>query len=340
MLLAPGVALAGRAGAVWILWACSLAIAAAAVAWARALGVAPRPALAAALLVTLAVPGGPYASLCFPEVPAALALVAAALVARGGTARGATLAALLLAGLPWLNARYAPAGLAVGAYALWRARRSPAALAALVAIPLAAGASWLAWHHAQYGSWDPRAGYGVMGGWLARTSPSIAADAVWGTLMDHRVGVLVVAPVWGVALVLGWRRGQGSAALAHWGPLLATLALGAAAIMSWDGSWAPPARWMVSCLPCAVPWLAAGLHTAWAGGARPVAAALAGFTALQGFVALANPSLAWVDGTEGPVPLCWRAVAADAAWLAPAAALASLVALRLSASGSRAAASQ
>ena len=65
-----------------------------------------------------------YSSEVYPELPAALALVAALLVATGRehlSAPRVLALVLLLSALPWLGAKYAPLAAVVALYVLWRA---------------------------------------------------------------------------------------------------------------------------------------------------------------------------------------------------------------------------
>ncbi len=307
-LLVPGDLLLGRAGAVALLAALGVFLAAGGTALARRLGAPGGSALAAGLVAAIAPPAGPCAVRLFPEVPAAALLLGAALaVARlpDGGVRAALAAAAALSALPWLNVRYGFAALALGLVGLWRARRRPVAAAAALALVGAAAVAYVAFLQGTYGAFDPRAIYRVPLGYLDYTSPGVAGSIAAGLALDRRVGLLVLAPVWAVAA---------AGALAHpralaWAlPLAAVAATTALNIMSWDGSSGPAGRFLAVALPAASPLLAAGIARLWEGGAaaRTFVAVLFAATALQALAGLSNPTLAWIEEGDGRPALLAR----------------------------------
>ena len=282
LLLLPGYALGGYPGARLLMGL--LAAAAAALAHARLREVSGSPGLALAGWAVLALtPPLPfYAVAIYPEVPAALATALfLGTTRRDGDPRGVLLAGAAAALLPWLHPRLLP--LALVGVGLSAARRGPRwarlAAPALAALSLAA---LLAYYRALYGAASLAAAYG----------PGFASDVAvaripWGglaLLFDRQFGLLMISPVWALALPGAWlllRRRPGDALRAV---LLGgcSFGVGAAFSMWWGGS-CPPARFAVPALPAAVLLAAPALAR------RPrLAAALGGASAaLVGLAALA-----------------------------------------------------
>lgn len=153
--LLPGFALGGLAGAqVQLLTTAALCLALTYVLVARESG---RDVLAwgATLAVGLSATMFVYATEVYPEVPAALCLVAALLVLRDralGTSRVLAVVALVSA-LAWLGTKYVPLGAVLALYALWRADDRGRAL--LLGASMLSGALYLVWHLWQYGALTP-----------------------------------------------------------------------------------------------------------------------------------------------------------------------------------------
>ncbi|MCI0340677.1 MAG: hypothetical protein L0216_05930 [Planctomycetales bacterium] len=307
-LLAPGDAVLGRAGAVAMLAALGVFLAAGSTALARRLGASGGAALAAGLVAALAPPAGPCSVRLFPEIPAAALLLAAGLsIARlpEGGVRPALAAAAALSALPWLNVRYGFPALALGLFGLWRARRRPLAAAAALAVVGASAVAFVAFLQRAFGAFDPRAIYAVPLGYLDYTSPGVAGSIAVGLALDRRVGLLVLAPIWIAAVAGAVARPR----MAAWAvPLSAVAGATALNIMSWDGSSGPAGRFLAVALPTAAPVLAFGIARLWQGGpaSRALLALLLVATALQALAGLSNPTLAWIEEGERSAPLLAR----------------------------------
>jgi hypothetical protein len=273
LLLLPGFALGGYPGARLLMGL--LAAAAAALTHARLLEVTGRPGLALAGWAVLALtPPLPfYAVAIYPEVPAALATALFLGTARrDADSRGVLLAGCAAAALPWLHPRLLPLALLGAGLSAARRGPRPARLLA-VSLVVVSLTGLLAYYRAYYGHASLAAAYG----------PGFATDVrlariPWGglaLLFDRQFGLLMVSPVWFLALPGAWlllrrRTGEGLRAV-----LLgaSSFGVGAAFSMWWGGS-CPPARFALPALP------AAALLAAPALGQRPrLASALGGASA-------------------------------------------------------------
>ena len=196
-----------------------------------------------------------------------------------------------LAVLPWLHTRAAviaaTIGVAIVATALWR-RAAWTRLAAFAILPLVSAAGWFAFFRRVYGTFDPSAPYGG----YTQTGWANVPAGVAGLLLDAQFGLLVVAPVFALALpglaamLIGPRRtGPPSAPSA--GPSVAghrivavTLlmafigyTLASASYRMWWGGASAPARFLVPMLlPMAVA-IGVGWHHARSVASRSLALA-------------------------------------------------------------------
>lgn len=226
LLLAPGMAAAGWAGAKVTL-ALVAALTAALTLWVavRRFGVPVRRGAVVVGLFAATAPLSAYGSQVYPELPAALATVAAVALATAPSsrARTASLAAAISA-LPWLSVKYAPVAAALAGVAAWTWRRrgehrDVAWLGALLAV---SGLAFVAAHWAWYGGWTPYAvgdhfvtgEFGVVG-----FDPNLAGRStrLVGLLVDREFGLAAWQPAWLLAVpaaaALATRRPRGWAFL-------------------------------------------------------------------------------------------------------------------------------
>lgn len=225
---------------------------------ARESGAATNLATVLALALVITMPIGPYASLIFPEVPAALLLLYAVrrLAARTNGWWQWLLTGAAIGFLPWLHQRFAPTAVVLSAFVLYRLIQRPSWTGIVTAlIPIVAGGvSLLAYNQWLYGMplqpVEDHAGFNGLSGTL---------NGATGLLVDAQWGLWIVAPVMLLAL----------AAAPRWAeqvPRLAWVALAAAtpylllvaAYKVWWGEWGPPARYLVPIVP-----LAAGPLACW-----------------------------------------------------------------------------
>jgi hypothetical protein len=239
LLLAGPVAAAGWVGAK-LAMAVMAGLLAALLLWTavRRLGVPVATAVLAVAVLACSPPLAVYGSQVYPELPAALAVLAAAaaLTTTGVPSVGATVVVgVAVVALPWLGVKYAPVAAAVALVACWRlAREGRARRALALAGSLAlAGVVFLVLHRWWYGGWTPyAAGDHFVGGELS----VVGTDADYLGRGRRLVGLLV-------------DRGFG---LAAWQPawLLAVPAVAALARRR-------PAGWTAIALPLAAGWLVA-----------------------------------------------------------------------------------
>jgi hypothetical protein len=272
LLAAPAFAVGGYRGVVVFMILIAAAAAALAWRWVRRVTGSVAAATFSWSVTALSVPYLTSSGTIYPEIPAALAVMAAATVAirdvglGDGTAGAETAAparawrALLLglatAALPWLHAKYAVMAavlLAVGVWRIWR-DRPPAPwtrerLAAMAAVPFACSvAAWFAFHYAIWGSPWPSAPYGGAAG--TQMSVWSLVRGVPGLFLDQEYGILPYAP----ALTLGivglwsmWRAGGRARGLAvEIGLALAALIVTVGAFQMWWGGTALPGRMLIS----------------------------------------------------------------------------------------------
>jgi hypothetical protein len=269
----------------------------------RRLGVPLGVAGLAAVVFACSPPLAVYGSQLYPELPAALCVLAAAaalLSTAAPTRRATWVVGMAVAALPWLGVKYAPVAAALAAVAGWRLVRAghgrrALALAGSLAV---AGVTFLALHRWWYGGWTPyAAGDHFVGGELSviGTEPDYLGRSrrLVGLLVDRGFGLAAWQPAWLLAVpalaVLARRRPPGWAALAA--PLAAGWLVATFVALTMQGWWFA-GRQVVVVLPLAA------LAVAWWAGRgvrRPVLLAVAG-----GF---GVPAQLWLvaDGAAGRV---------------------------------------
>ncbi len=227
-----------------------------------------------------------YGQQVYPELPAALAVMAAVAALTGELSRRAlsvTAAAVVV--LPWLSIKYVPVAAALAAvvlWQLWRAGRTRAAVVVGAALGVA-GIAYLAGHRVLYGGWTSYATgdhfqssgeFGVVGfqpNYLGRSARLV------GLLVDRGFGVAAWQPMWLLAIpalaVAVRRRPRWLPAVVV--PLLAGYLTATFVAVTMHGFWWP-GRQLVVVLPLAVVlvvWWAAQVR-------RPVRLAALGLGAL------------------------------------------------------------
>ena len=229
LLLAGSVAVGGWVGAK-LAMAAMAGLLAALLVWTavRRLGVPLGTATLATVLLACSPPLAVYGSQIYPELPAALAVLAAAAALTSPappSARATLVTGVAVAALPWLGVKYAPVAAAIALVACWRLARAGQARRALaLAGSLAlAGAAFLVLHRWWYGGWTPyAAGDHFVGGELSvvGTEPDYLGRSrrLLGLLVDRGFGLAAWQPAWLLAVpamaALARRRPPGWAALA------------------------------------------------------------------------------------------------------------------------------
>lgn len=243
----------------------------------------------AATVVTIGcfagIPLAPYGTQVYPEMAAALLVVAATAALTGATDRrtvpgtAITLAAII--GLPWLAVKYVPVAAVLGVALLARSRRQAQVeqwtlVAIILALVIGAGAAYLWAHQAIYDGWTVYASgdhfastgeFSVVG-----TDMNLIGRSrrLTGLLVDRRFGIAVWSPIWfllPVAVAAAVRAGRRTlsstpglwlcAAVVGSGWLTATFVA-----LTMHGWWVP-GRQIVVVLP-----IAAVLVATWATGDR------------------------------------------------------------------------
>lgn len=156
----------------------------------------------ATLFIALSASSFVYATEIYPEVPAALLLIASLLVVSrepgSGVWTGLALAALLT-GMAWLGVKYVPLALPVAGYFLLRSQAS--GRATVLAIGVLSGAYYVWFHLSTFGGLTP---YSVNIVYAGGSSPEVLGDhlaftnrlyRLWGLFIDERFGVGRWAPV-------------------------------------------------------------------------------------------------------------------------------------------------
>ena len=229
LLLAGPVAVGGWVGAK-LAMAAMAGLLAGLLVWTavRRLGVPLGTATLAAALLACSPPLAVYGSQVYPELPAALAVLAAAAAITSPappSLRATLVTGVAVAALPWLGVKYAPVAAAIALVACWRLARAGRARRALaLAGSLAlAGAAFLVLHRWWYGGWTPyAAGDHFVGGELSvvGTEPDYLGRSrrLLGLLVDRGFGLAAWQPAWLLAVpavaALARRRPAGWAALA------------------------------------------------------------------------------------------------------------------------------
>ncbi len=271
VLLAPGFAVAGYAGAVvtLVLWA----MAGAWLAWRTGWQVTED--VTAAWIGMLATVGAaPYflhGAAIFPDAPASvLTLVATAGLleaTRGGSGGTRTSrwigSAVALALLPWLHTRYAllAAGLGTASLVTLVNARAWRSLGWFLAIGAGAAVGWLGFFWHVYGVPDPSAPYG------SYTQMAVAhlAPGVPGLLIDQQFGLLASAPALALAAVSlrtsGWRADRAVRVRLLVLGLSVIYLFTVAAYRMWWGGLSAPARFLVPIVLPLAPLVAVGWHS-------------------------------------------------------------------------------
>ncbi len=282
VLLLPGFAAAGAAGALVLLalgmaWALSLAA-----GRGEALGLGWRAVEAAWLAGLLTYPALTFAVEVWPAAVGALCLaLALVLAARNSVVGAAAAAAASVAVKVRLGLLTGPVALATAL----RRRRGWLAVAGL-------GAAGIAVVVVVFGS--PLGRHSVLE--LLPGSPKATLHGLWGLTWDPAGGLAFAAPLWLVALagcLVLWRRGGAGERAALVGAA-ATLAI-LAPRGEWYGGGSPPARYLVPLLPVVVLLLAAVLHRR---RGRRIAALVLPVAVLASWVALTRP-LWWFNPVDG-----------------------------------------
>jgi len=327
LLLAGPVAAAGWVGAK-LAMAVMAGLLAALLLWTavRRLGVPVATAVLAVAVLACSPPLAVYGSQVYPELPAALAVLAAAaaLTTTGVPSVGATVVVgVAVVALPWLGVKYAPVAAAVALVACWRlAREGRARRALALAGSLAlAGVVFLVLHRWWYGGWTPyAAGDHFVGGELSvvGTDPDYLGRGrrLVGLLVDRGFGLAAWQPAWLLAVpavaALARRRPAGWTAIAL--PLAAGWLVATFVALTMHGWWFA-GRQVVVVLPLAA------LAVAWWTGPdrrRRLLLAMAGAAGVLAFGWLVAEGAAgrvtWaVDfaATTNPLYRAWRLALPD-----------------------------
>src|SRR5215211_2837548 len=355
LLLAGPVAAGGWVGAKLAMAAMAGLLAALALWTAvRRLGVPIGTAALAVGVFACSPPLAVYGSQVYPELPAALAVLAAVAALLSPAAPGGR-ATLVVGGavvaLPWLGVKYAPVAAVIALVAcsrLVRAGRGRRALVLAGALATA-GVAFLVLHRWWYGGWTP---YAVGDHFVQGELSVVGAEPDYlgrsrrlvGLLVDRGFGLAAWQPAWLLAVpavaALARRRPPGWAALA--GPLAAGWLVATFFALTMQGWWFG-GRQVVVVLPLAV--LALAWWAGRGGPRRPVLLAVAGGVGMLAQVWLvldgAAGRVTWaVDpmATTNPLYRAWRLVLPDylamswwtwalhGAWLAALAAWAAVAA--------------
>ncbi|MGV9308897.1 hypothetical protein ACWDLG_36470 [Nonomuraea sp. NPDC003727] len=290
----------------------------------RRFGVPYRPATAGVALAFASAPFAVYGQQVYPELPAALATVAAVAILTAWPARPVSGPAadprrprpsalwafgLVVTALPWLSVKYAPVAAVIALLGLWRARSR--ALAAGFALM---GAAYLVIHRLVWGGWTVYASgdhfqqsgeFGVMG-----FDPDYAGRAfrLLGLLVDRGYGLAAWQPAWLLlvpAVVCALRAPRRPVLLL---PLAAAWLTATFVALTMHGYWWP-GRQLVVALPLALILVLAYVATA----SRPVKAlaALLGAAGVLTYGLLVADGLAgriaWVSGFEDVSSPIYRA---------------------------------
>src|SRR5215218_10917348 len=350
LLLAGPVAAGGWVGAK-LAMAALAGLLAALLLWTavRRLDVPVGVAALAAGVFACSPPLAVYGSQLYPELPAALAVLAAAaaLLAPAAPTRWGTLVVgAAVAAVPWLGVKYAPVAAALAAVACWRLARAGQGRRALALAGslAAAGVAFLVLHRWWYGGWTPyAAGDHFVGGELSvvGAEPDYLGRSrrLVGLLVDRGFGVAAWQPAWLLAVpalaALARRRPPGWAALA--GPLATGWLVATFVALTMHGWWFA-GRQVVVVLPLAA--LAVAWWTGREGGRRLLLAVAGGVGVLAqlwlvaegaagritwavDFTATANPLYrAWRLALPDYLAMSWWTWALHGAWLVALAALA------------------
>ena len=321
LLLAPAMGQGGYLAAKWVLVLIA-GLLAAATTYLAATRYAV-PVVLAAVVSTLAgtvTPLAVYGHQVYPELPAALAVVATVLLVVPPAGRSAdawwsplrVLAVVVsVSALPWLAVKYAPVAAALAVVALCSLRRASLRLTAVAVVALAAsGAVWLGAHQLLYGGWTAYASgdhfqakgefsaVGFEPNYLGRSTRLI------GLITDRDYGLAAWAPVW----LLGLAAIPFAARARQWAlvlPVAAGWLTATFVALTMQGYWWP-GRQVVVVLPLVAVAVAVLLHrshgpiASWVRGGAVLAAAVS--LGVQAWVTLAGRTgtLTWVGAPDRP----------------------------------------
>lgn len=267
----------------------------------RRFQVRPRTAALVVTALSSAWPLSGYATQVYPELPAALVMVAAVAVGTGaGPPRSARVIGLsgLVTALPWLAVKYAPVAAAIVAVACWQWWGSDRrAVGRLLGLLCASGVLYLAAHRAWYGGWTvyaaaehfaDRGEFAVVG-----FQPDLLGRSrrLLGLLVDRDFGIGTWQPLWLLSVpalgVWGRRRVAGATWVAA--PLAVGWLNATFVALTMQGWWVP-GRQVVVVLPLAALVLAWWLDRA--SGTWRVAAVALGLTGVVSYGWLVTDGLA------------------------------------------------
>ncbi len=260
----------------------------------RRVGLPARPAAIGVTAAFVGLPLAAYGSQVYPEMPAALAVVAAVALLTSPAPTWwhdvGVLVALIV--LPWLAVKYAPVVAVLGIALLLRHRHDTPRIAILAGGAAVAALVYVVAHRAWYGGWTVYAS----GDHFAETGElSVVGTKVnllgrsrrlAGLLVDRDFGIAAWSPVW----------------------LLAPFGLGLLTARRWPGRWLVPAVITAGWLTAT--FVALTMHGFWVPG-RQIVVVLP--LAALGLAAVAARSVRWatVTGVLGAVGLftwSWLAV--------------------------------
>lgn len=209
------------------------------------------------------VPFIPHAWAIYPEMAGA-ALVGWAVVwlldPRSATSLVWVWRGFCLAWLPWLHTKFSVLLAGLVMWSVWRLGRDRRHAVALL-VPIAvSGAAWLAFFYVIYGVWDPQAPYGGYTAQFVRMEN--IARSLLGQLFDQKFGLLVYAPIYGLAipgLVAALTRPRWRVPVLVAAAVATAYILSSARLYMWWGGSSAPARFQVPVIPLVAPLLSLGL---------------------------------------------------------------------------------
>lgn len=251
LLIALPYEIAGRLGAVLVVVLCGVLLSGQMYLLGRSTGAIPGIAGAVAVALAVAMPIAPYALLIFPEIPSALLLIYA--IRRLAAPHNAfwqwSLVGASIGFLPWLHQRFAPTAAVLVAVLLFRVLRGRMLRTAGLGVGLAAlGGSLLV----AYNIWLYRSPLQNTADHAGFSGPSGILNGAFGLLLDAQWGLLVVAPIYLVAIaaIPYWLRVNRSLVLLAAAAVLPYLIV-VVAYRVWWGEWGPAARYLVPIVPLA-----------------------------------------------------------------------------------------
>jgi hypothetical protein len=319
VLLAVPVGLGGWVGAKVALGLLAAACAALLV-WTAVHRFRVDPWLAAAgsALAFASPPLGIYSQQVYPELPAALATLAAVAALARPVLRNREIAVALVAvvALPWLGVKYAPVAIALTVLLAWRLRSSRPRLLSAAAVLAVAGATYLGLHRAIWGGWTvyatgdhfQRTGeFSVMGvdpDYFGRSLRLVAllTDRGYG-LIGWQPAYLVLVPA--VVVLLARRLPERMLLV----PIAAGWAGATWLALTMHGYWSP-GRQVVVILPLVVLAVLVALRETSAPRVVPAVLAVAGVVNLVAlWVEGYRGAITWVTGFESVHSPVYRALA-------------------------------